>query len=75
MKRLVVLGANGMLGSEVARIAEVNSIPVVVISRNSEVPFEAESMEFEQVARKLGLSSSDWLVNCIGWIPQKSSGD
>jgi dTDP-4-dehydrorhamnose reductase len=75
MKRLIVLGSNGMLGSEVARIAEVNSIPVVAISRNSEVPFDAESMEFEQVARKLGLSESDWLVNCIGWIPQKSSGD
>jgi dTDP-4-dehydrorhamnose reductase len=75
MKRLIVLGSNGMLGSEVAQIAEVNSIPVVAISRNSEVPFDAESMEFEQVARKLGLSDSDWLVNCIGWIPQKSSGD
>ena len=75
MKRLIVLGANGMLGSEVVRIAKVNSIPVVAISRSSEVPFDVESMEFEQVARKLGLSESDWLVNCIGWIPQKSSGD
>jgi dTDP-4-dehydrorhamnose reductase len=75
MKRLIVLGANGMLGSEVVRIAEVNSIPVIAISRSSEVPFEAESMELEQVARMLGLSESDWLVNCIGWIPQKSSGD
>jgi len=75
MKRLIVLGANGMLGSEAVRIAKVNSIPVVAVSRNSEVPFDAESMEFEQVARKLGLSESDWLVNCIGWIPQKSSGD
>jgi len=75
MKRLIVLGANGMMGSEVVRIAEVNSIPVIAISRSSEVPFEAESMELEQVARTLGLSESDWLVNCIGWIPQKSSGD
>jgi len=75
MKRLIVLGANGMLGSEVVRIAEVNSIPVVAISRSSEVPFDVESMEFQQVARKLGLSESDWLVNCIGWIPQKSHGD
>jgi dTDP-4-dehydrorhamnose reductase len=64
-----------MLGSEVVRIAEVNSVPVVAISRISEVPFDAESMEFDQVAHKLGLSESDWLVNCIGWIPQKSSGD
>jgi len=75
VKRLVVLGATGMLGSEAVRIAEVNRIPVVAISRSSEVPFDAESMEFEQVARKLGLSEADWLVNCIGWIPQKSSGD
>jgi len=75
MKRLIVLGANGMLGSEAVRIAKVNSIPVVAISRSSDVPFDAESMEFEQVARKLGLSENDWLVNCIGWIPQKSSGD
>jgi dTDP-4-dehydrorhamnose reductase len=64
-----------MLGSEVVRIAEVNSIPVVAISRSSEVLFDVESMEFEQVARELSLSESDWLVNCIGWIPQKSSGD
>ena len=64
-----------MLGSEVERLSEVNSIPVVAISRSTEVPFDAESMEFEQVARKLGLSENDWLVNCIGWIPQKSSGD
>ena len=63
MRRLVVLGATGMLGSEAVRIAEVNSIPVVAISRSSEVPFDAESMEFEQVARKLGLSESDWLLS------------
>ena len=64
-----------MLGSEVERLSEVNSIPVVAISRSTEVPFDAESMEFEQVARKLGLSENDWLVNCIGWIAQKSHGD
>jgi len=75
MKRLVVLGATGMLGSEVVRVAKLDSLQVVAISRSSEVPFEAELMEFEQVARKLGLSESDWLVNCIGWIPQKSSGN
>jgi dTDP-4-dehydrorhamnose reductase len=75
MKRLIVLGSNGMLGSEVVRVAKMDSLQVVAISRSSEVPFEAELMEFEQVARKLGLSESDWLVNCIGWIPQKSSGN
>jgi dTDP-4-dehydrorhamnose reductase len=75
MKRLIVLGATGMLGSEVVRIAEVKSIPVIAISRGADFPFDAESMDFEQVAEKLSLSESDWIVNCIGWIPQKSSGD
>jgi dTDP-4-dehydrorhamnose reductase len=32
-------------------------------------------MDFDQIAVKLGLGETDWLVNCIGWIPQKSSGD
>ena len=75
MKRLIVLGSNGMLGSEVSRVAKESGLQVVEVSRFSDVPFEAESMDFEQVAVKLGLGETDWLVNCIGWIPQKSSGD
>jgi len=75
LKRLIVLGSNGMLGSEVSRVAKESGLQVVEVSRFSDVPFEAESMDFEQVAVKLGLGETDWLVNCIGWIPQKSSGD
>jgi len=75
MKRLIVLGANGMLGSEVVRIAELSKVPVVAITRGSEISFDAETGEFIQLGEKLGLSENDWLVNCIGWIPQKSSGE
>jgi dTDP-4-dehydrorhamnose reductase len=64
-----------MLGSEVSRVATESGLEVIEVSRSSEVPFEAESMDFDQVAVKLGLGDTDWLVNCIGWIPQKSSGD
>jgi len=75
LKRLIVLGANGMLGSEVSRVARESGLKVIEVSRSSYVPFEAESMDFDQVAIELGLGDTDWLVNCIGWIPQKSSGD
>lgn len=75
MKRLIILGSNGMLGSEVSRVARESGLKVIEVSRSSDVLFEAESMDFDQVAVKLGLGETDWLVNCIGWIPQKSSGD
>jgi len=75
LKRLIVLGSNGMLGSEVSRVARASGLEVIEVSRSSDEPFEAESMDFDQVAVKLGLCDTDWLVNCIGWIPQKSSGD
>jgi dTDP-4-dehydrorhamnose reductase len=64
-----------MLGSEVSRVARESGLEVIEVSRRSDVPFEAESMDFDQVAVKLRLGEKDWLVNCIGWIPQKSSGD
>lgn len=70
-----MLGANGMLGSEVARVAAESGLNLVEISRSSNISFDAESMSFDVVAEKLDLDENDWLVNCIGWIPQKSSGN
>jgi dTDP-4-dehydrorhamnose reductase len=75
MRRLIVLGATGMLGSEVARVAKSKGIHFEAISRSSEVSFEAETSSFGDLAKELKLTENDWLVNCIGWIPQKSSGN
>jgi len=75
MKRLVILGASGMLGGEVARMAKLTGIPFLAISRDSEITLDLETMAFEQLGRQLNLCENDWLVNCIGWIPQKPSGD
>jgi|TARA_B110000503_G_scaffold96060_1_gene144524 dTDP-4-dehydrorhamnose reductase len=64
-----------MLGSEVSRVARESGVEVIDISRSSETSFDVESVDFDFVAAKLELCETDWLVNCIGWIPQKSSGN
>jgi len=75
MTRLVILGSTGMLGSEVLRVAGESGIDYSAISRSTEISFDAERSSVEQLAKEVRLNENDWLVNCIGWIPQKSSGD
>jgi hypothetical protein len=57
------------------RIAKQKGIEVISISRGSEVAFDAQSLSFGLIAEQLRLSERDWLVNCVDWIPQKSSGN
>jgi dTDP-4-dehydrorhamnose reductase len=64
-----------MLGSEVSRVAMSEGIHLEAISRSSEISFDAETSSFADVAKELKLAENDWLVNCVGWIPQKSSGN
>jgi dTDP-4-dehydrorhamnose reductase len=75
MRRLIILGSTGMLGSELFRVASGSEIEVVPVSRSSGVRFDAQTDLFASLASELKLSPEDWLANCIGWIPQKSSGD
>ena len=75
MKRLIVLGSSGMLGSEVSRVAKQKKLNLLELSRGEEISFDAESESFEHFAERLNLNSDDWLVNCIGWIPQKATYD
>lgn len=64
-----------MLGSEVARVCLSHGIPTEKVSRESGHMFDATLGSFAVLAKDLDLSESDYVVNCIGWIPQKSSGD
>lgn len=73
--RIVVLGSTGMLGSEVVRVAKKSRCEVIEVSRTDGLPFDAETASFDDLAKELGLCNTDYLVNCIGWIPQKSTGD
>ena len=69
-----VLGATGMLGQAVARELLVAGSEVVQISRSAFVQWDFFRSDFKSLASKVVITESDFLVNCIGWIPQKSSG-
>ena len=72
--RIVVLGSTGMLGSEVSRVSKAAGVETIDVSRTEGVNFNAASTGFEKLAEELQLGEGDYLVNCIGWIPQKTSG-
>ena len=69
--RLVVLGASGMLGQEVSRVAREEGLEVVEVSRADPWSFHFPLTGFSSLAESLELAPEDLLVNCIGWIPQK----
>ena len=75
MKRFIVLGSTGMIGSEVSRVAKQKKMNMLEISRGAEISFDVEAGSFDHFAKRLNLTSDDWLVNCIGWIPQKATRD
>lgn len=64
-----------MLGQEVSRQAKVAGIETLEISRKSGFEWDYFLHPFATLARSIEMRESDVLVNCIGWIPQKSSGD
>lgn len=72
--RIIVLGSTGMLGSEVSRVSKAARVETIDVSRTEGVIFDAASTSFEELAEELQLEEGDYLVNCIGWIPQKTSG-
>ncbi len=73
--RFVVLGSNGMLGSELVRVARLSGLDILATSREKEPRFDAFSQSFREFANRIELSEQDFVVNAIGWIPQKASGD
>jgi dTDP-4-dehydrorhamnose reductase len=74
MSNFVVLGASGMLGQQVSRLARERGLNVIEITRNGDNSFTYEGCNLPDLERQLDLSPGDTLANCIGWIPQKTSG-
>ena len=73
--RIIVLGSSGMLGSEVSRVAKNAGREVIDVSRSGRVSFDAQKEDFCDFAHRTGINDDDFLVNAIGWIPQKAQGD
>ena len=72
--RVVVLGATGMLGQTVSREAERAGLDLIEVSRSRGFKWDYFANDFGSLATEVGLEGTDVLVNCVGWIPQKSSG-
>lgn len=70
-----ILGASGMLGQAVSRTFESAGIETYKISRSATISWDATSDTLSELLQSLGISERDLLVNCIGWIPQKSRGN
>jgi dTDP-4-dehydrorhamnose reductase len=73
--RIFVLGATGMLGHRVAEQLSEDGLDVVKVSRTSGTQFDFEASDFTRFSELTDLREEDWVINCIGWIPQKASGD
>lgn len=71
--RLIVLGARGMLGSQIMVESRKRGVTAIGSSRQGPLGFDANRGRFADFANVLKLCEDDFLVNCIGWIPQKAS--
>lgn len=75
-KKVLILGSTGMLGQQVCRVFERAGIVVEKFSRagidGKRFSFEGQSSD--QIIDSLGIEGGEWLINCVGWIPQKRTG-
>lgn len=73
--RIIVLGSTGLLGQAVVKNSKLNGIETLEVSRTGAVPWDYFRSSLGDLDKRINISTSDVLVNCVGWIPQKSSGD
>lgn len=63
-----------MLGQSVTRESLAAGLEVLEVSRTAGILWDYSQADFSNLASKVRLTKADVLINCIGWIPQKSSG-
>ena len=68
--RVIVLGSTGMLGQRVCEKLDSQGHQIVRVSRSAGTAFDFEKESFEVFSDSIGLLGEDWVVNCVGWIPQ-----
>ena len=72
--KAVVLGSTGMLGAKVSEELR-GRVPTLELPRIASPTIFDTSSNLLDFLRNLKLSQDHLLVNCIGWIPQRASGD
>lgn len=73
---VIVLGSSGMLGQEVVRVFANAGLPHLAFSRQPESKkfFDFNDQSSDEISRILSISEGAYVINCIGWIPQRGSG-
>jgi dTDP-4-dehydrorhamnose reductase len=75
--KVIILGSSGMLGQEVVKVFAKEGISFLEFSRQpaGENFFDFQDQSADEVSEILSISQGDYVVNCIGWIPQRATGD
>jgi dTDP-4-dehydrorhamnose reductase len=75
--KVIILGSSGMLGQEVVKVFTEQKLPYIEFSRKpgSNYFFDFNDQTVDDISQLLSVSEGSYLINCIGWIPQRGSGD
>jgi len=66
MRKVLVLGSTGMLGSAVVEALQQKGHEVVIASRSIGIKFDAVNLDTEKLLTAASLQKGDFVVNCVG---------
>lgn len=66
MKKVLVLGSTGMLGSAVVDALQENGHEVFIASRSTGIKFDAVNLDTEKLLTAASLQKGDFVINCVG---------
>ena len=66
MRKVLVLGSTGMLGSAVTRALQERAHEVITASRSTGIKFDAVNLDTENLLKAAGVQAGDFVVNCVG---------
>jgi len=66
VKKVLVLGSTGMLGSAVTEELQENGHEVFIASRSTGMKFDAVNLDTEKLLTAASLQKGDFVINCVG---------
>ena len=66
MKKVLVLGSTGMLGSAVVDALQEKGHEVITASRSTGMKFDAVTLDTEKLLTAASLQKGDFVINCVG---------
>lgn len=72
MSKIIIFGANGMLGRYFCKYLQSHHEVIPVIRQQFDVT-KSNLLDIDQFVNKLGCDSDTVIINCIGMIPQRAT--